>query len=141
MRIEFDESFALPIEEVFAYFRSPADWVRLYGFAGKARELPDGWTAVPLKRFPFPLVARVTERIENRRVAWIFRGFWKGSGAVDFAREGDRTRVRGFEEIAVRYLGPLSRPLEKLALERQFRFIWALGWRRLRKREATSEAR
>ena len=34
MRIDFDERFAIPLPEVERYFRTPADWVRLYGLAG-----------------------------------------------------------------------------------------------------------
>jgi len=46
--------------------------------------LGDGWYAVPLKRFPFPLVAKNTEQKANEHVSWIFRGFWRGRGAVHF---------------------------------------------------------
>ncbi len=31
MIIEFQEEFSLPVEDVYAYFRTPADWARLYG--------------------------------------------------------------------------------------------------------------
>jgi hypothetical protein len=44
--------------------------------------------------------------------------------------------VEGYEEISVRYLFFLSPLIERLFLERSFRSIWEIGWRRLRKREA-----
>ncbi len=132
MRIDFDESFALPLDEVESYFRTPADWVRLYGLAGEVEDRGEGWIAVPLAGFPFPLVARTTLHEPGQRVRWVFRGFWKGRGEVRFAKtDTGGTRVRGFEEIAVRPLGPLSGVIERLFLERRFRGIWALGWRRL----------
>lgn len=42
MIIQFNEQFALPIDEIFSYFRTPADWVRLYGKAGEVKDLGDG---------------------------------------------------------------------------------------------------
>ena len=59
MRIAFRETFCLPVEDAFGYFPTPHDWVRLFGFAGQVSDRGDGWYAVPLKRFPFPLVTRV----------------------------------------------------------------------------------
>lgn len=136
MRIDFDESFALPLDTVESYFRTPADWVRLYGLAGAVEHRGEGWIAVPLEGFPFPLVARTTLHEPGRRVSWVFRGFWKGRGEVRFERtDTGGTRVQGFEEISVQPLGPLSRLLERAFLERRFRGIWALGWRRLRRSE------
>ncbi len=135
MRIEFDEEFALSIEEVFDYFRTPADWVRLYGSAGRVEDRGDGWLAVPLQKFPFPLVAKVTEFEENRFVRWIFRGFWHGSCEVVFVDTPRGVAIRGYEDITPRGLGFLANPFEKLYLERNFRAIWELGWRRLRKAE------
>jgi len=135
MRIEFSERFALPVDEVFAFFATPADWGRLYGFVG-VRELDDGWYAVGLKGFPFPLVAKVTELRPDVLVRWSFRGFWRGEGEVRFTAETGAVRVEGFEEIGLRWLPLLSPVVERLFLEKRFRGIWALGWRRLRKREA-----
>lgn len=68
MRIEVDERFALPVEEVFGYFGTPADWGRLYGFVG-GRDLGDGRFAAGLAGFPFPLVAKNTapERCQPSR--------------------------------------------------------------------------
>jgi len=136
VRIEFDETFALPPDVIEAYFRTPADWVRLYGLAGEVEGRGDGWIAVPLAGFPFPLVARTVEHVPGERVRWVFRGFWKGEGEVCFRdTESGGCRVRGFEEIAVRPLGPVSRAVERLFLERRFRGIWSLGWRRLHRSE------
>ena len=133
MRIDFDENFALPIEEVFSYFRTPREWSRLYGLMGEVKDLGGGWYSVPLKSFPFPLVARNTAVEHHRLVRWTFRGFWQGVGEVAFSETGDGVRVAGYEEISVRYLGFLSPLVEKLLLEKRFRAIWRSGWRRLRK--------
>jgi hypothetical protein len=135
MRIEFHEQFNLPVEEVFAYFRTPADWVRLYGMFGAVEERGDGWQAVPLRGFPFPLVAKVTESDENRIVRWTFRSFWRGGGEVRFTVSPAGTTVDGYEEISVRWLGLVSPIVERLFLEHRFRGIWRHGWKRLRKLE------
>lgn len=136
MKLEFDHRFALPAEEVFSYFRTPRDWTRLFGLAGEVEETPDGWTRVPLHRFPFPLVARNVEVEPPHRARWVFRGFWRGEGAVRISQADGGVRVRGYEEIAVRWLGPLSWLVEKAYLEKGFRAVWEMGWRRLRKAEA-----
>lgn len=132
MLIEFTEFIPRPVEQVFPYFRSPADWVHLYGLAGRVEDRGNGWYAVPLQRFPFPLVARVTSLEPCRLVRWEFRGFWRGSGEVRFEARPGGVQVKGYEEIGARWLPGLSRLLEGLFMEREFRRIWALGWRRLR---------
>jgi hypothetical protein len=134
MRITFNERFALPIDEVFSYFVTPADWGRLYGFAG-VRDLGSGWFAVGLKGFPFPLVAKSTVVEENELVRWTFRGFWRGHGEIRFTSSPGSVLLEGYEDIAVRWLFFLSPLVERLLLESRFRAIWQLGWRRLRKRE------
>jgi hypothetical protein len=136
MIIRFKNEFALPVAEVYSYFRTPADWTRLYGLAGVVEDRGDGWFAVPLKRFPFPLVARNTEQEENKHVRWVFRGFWRGEGEVHLAESSQGVVVEGFEEISIRWLFFLSTIVERLFLERRFRTIWEIGWHRLRKREA-----
>jgi hypothetical protein len=136
MLIQFREAIALPIADLYPYFKSPRDWVRLYGFAGQVEDRGGGWYAVPLQRFPFPLVARITRDEPDRLVHWEFRGFWRGEGEVRFQREGNGTVVEGFERIAMRWLPLLSPVLESLFLERTFRGIWARGWRRLRAQAA-----
>jgi hypothetical protein len=134
MRIDFSERFALPVEEIFSYFISPADWGRLYGFVG-ARDLGSGWFAIGIKGFPFPLVAKTTALEPNRLVRWTFRGFWRGEGEVRFIPSQNSVLVEGYEEISVRYLSLLSPLVERLLLDSRFRAIWHLGWHRLRKRE------
>ena len=135
MTIRFREQFALPIGEVFGFFPTPADWVRLYGFGGAARPLGDGWHAVPLKGFPFPLVTKVVACQENEFVCWTFRGFWRGQAEVRFSERDGRVIVEGFEDISVRWLFGLSPLIERAFLERTFRKLWAIGWRRLREME------
>lgn len=135
MIIRFHETFALPPADVYAYFRSPADWVRLYGFAGRVEDRGDGWHAVPLKGFPFPLVARMTVVDAPRRAAWRFRGFWRGDGEVRLTEVPGGVVVEGHERIEVRWLGPFSPPFERAFLDEPFRRIWQLGWQRLRKHE------
>ncbi len=135
MVIRFRKEFALPSEQVFAYFKSPADWVGLFGFAGAPRDRGNGWWAVPLKRFPFPLVARNTQLEENRLARWEFRGFWRGTGEVRLTDTATGVLIEGFEQISVRWLGILSVLAEKLILERGFRGVWEFGWHRLRKIE------
>ena len=136
MIIRFKREFSLPVAEVYSYFRTPADWTRLYGLASDVHDRGDGWFAVPLKGFPFPLVAKNTEQQENELVRWVFRGFWRGRGEVRFTESTGGVVVEGFEEIAVRWLFFLSPVVERLFLERTFRAIWEIGWHRLRKREA-----
>jgi hypothetical protein len=139
MLIRFSERFALPVEEVFRYFASPAEWPRLYGFAG-ARDLGSGWFAVGIKKFPFSLVAKATLVEPNQRVRWVFRGFWRGSGEVRFTASSGSLLVEGYEDISVRWLSFLSPVAERFFLESRFRAIWQLGWRRLRKLEDAARA-
>jgi hypothetical protein len=139
MIVEFKERFRLPVAEVYSYFETPADWTRLYGLAGDTRDLGDGWFAVALQRFPFPLVARNTAQTPNEMVRWVFRGFWRGRGEVRFSETADGVLVEGFEEISVRWLFFLSPLVERLFLERSFRTIWGIGWHRLRKRHAAED--
>ncbi len=132
MRIEFSEFIPLPAPQVFSYFETPADWVRLYGLVGRVGDRGGGWYSVPLQRFPFPLVARTTEAVPCELVRWTFRGFWKGDGEVRIGARPSGVQVEGYETISVRWLPGFSWALEKLFMEREFRRIWALGWRRLR---------
>ena len=140
MIIRFQQEFSLPVEEVYSYFQTPADWSRLYGLAGNVKDLGGGWYAVPLKRFPFPLVARNTEQKANELVRWVFKGFWRGRGEVRFSGSPHGVAVEGYEEISVRWLFFLSPVIERLFLERGFRTIWEIGWHRLRKREAAKQS-
>ena len=135
MIIHFKQQFALPIDEIFSYFQTPADWTRLYGLAGEVKNLGEGWFAIPLKSFPFPLVAKNTIVEPAKRVHWKFRGFWRGEGEFTFEKSNDHVTIEGYEKISIRWLFFLSPIVEKLFLERQFQGIWELGWRRLRKAE------
>jgi hypothetical protein len=38
MIIRFNEQFNVPAAEVYSYFHTPADWTRLYGMAGGAKD-------------------------------------------------------------------------------------------------------
>lgn len=136
MLIEFAEEFDLPVDEVYPYFRTPRDWPRLYGSFGEVQDRGEGWYAVPLRGFPFPLVAKVTCDQPNEAVAWTFRGFWSGQGQVAFEPSERGVVVRGHERISLRYLPLLGRLLERLVLERRFRRVWESGWRRLRRQHA-----
>lgn len=140
MIIRFSKSFTLPIETVFGHFASPNGWVRLYGFGGQARVLDEGWYEVPLRRCPFPLIAQVTKREENALVCWMYRGFWKGEGAVYFSHGDGRTFVNGTETLSCRWLGAASRAVEWLVIDRTFAKTWELGWRRLQRPEALGDS-
>jgi hypothetical protein len=141
MIIRFKHEFSLPVEQVYTYFQTPADWVRLYGLAGEVKALDEGWYAVPLKNFPFPLIAKNTVQRPNEVVRWVFRGFWRGRGEVRFTECPVGVVVEGYEEIAVRWLFFFSPIIERLFLERSFRSTWEIGWHRLRKREADRGSR
>jgi len=131
--IQFEERLDLPVEDVYPFFKSPRDWPRLYGSFGDVEDRGDGWYAVPLKGFPFPLVARVTLDEPNRSVSWSFRGFWRGTGEVSFEPTEHGVIIRGYERISVRPAGFASPLLERHFLEKRFRRVWESGWRRLRR--------
>lgn len=135
MLIEFSEFIPLPAAQVYSYFQTPADWVRLYGSAGRVVDRGSGWYAVPLKGSPFPLVVKITDTEPPRLVRWQFRGFWRGRAEVRLADQPGGVQVDGYEEISARWLPGLSWLFERLFMEREFRRIWALGWRRLQKQD------
>jgi len=137
MRIEFREQFDLPLDEAFAYFPTPKDWVRLFGFAGEVVDKGGGWYAVPLQRFPMPLVVRVDELIQDRRVHWVFRGFWRGEGEVNFAPDAGGVTIVGFEDIRIPRMLGIGPWIERRYLKRPFERLWQSGWRRLRKQAAS----
>jgi len=131
--LRFKEQIQLPAAVVYSYFRSPEDWVRLYGAFGEVRDEGDGWRAVHLRRFPWPLVAKITEDVPDCQVKWKFRGFWQGEGEITLEPTSDGVVVEGYEQIrpaGLRFLAPLA---ERLFVEQRFRAIWSLGFRRLRK--------
>jgi hypothetical protein len=81
MLIEFDEEIDLPPERLYAYFRTPVDWARLFAAFGKVEARGDGWYAVSLRSFPFPLVAKITRAglLAKAKKHWerFLRGRWK----------------------------------------------------------------
>lgn len=135
MIIRFRHEYDLPLEDLYSHIKTPADWTRVFGFPGDATELGDGWFSVPLKNFPFPLVAKNIEQEDLKFVRWVFKGFWRGQGEVYFTQTDQGVRVEGYEEVSVRWLFFLSPIVEKLFLEQSFIKIWEIGWRRLRKLE------
>lgn len=140
MIVRFDETFKLPLEDLTALFKTPADWVQVFGFPGETKDLGDGWYSVSLKHFPFPLKARNIEEKDGQLVRWVFRGFWHGYGEVRFSETEAGVNVKVIEEVAVHYLFFLSPLFERLILKRNFRRIWEVGWYRLHKREASNGA-
>lgn len=77
MYLSFREEFDLPISIIFPYFKSPSEWAKLYGMVKPTKVLEDDWHAIPLKMFPFPLVAKNVEYHHEKNVRWIFGGFWR----------------------------------------------------------------
>ncbi len=133
MYLSFREEFNLPISTIFPYFKSPADWAKLYGVVKPTKNLADDWYSIPLKMFPFSLKARNVEFQANTKVRWIFGGFWRGVGEVNFSTKNNKTIVEGFEYITPHGLWILSSLFEKQFMEKQFEIIWNLGWKRIRK--------
>jgi len=135
MRLSFKHEFNLPLAELYSYARTPADWTRIFGFPGDPIDLGDGWFSLPLKNFPFPLVAKNVEQEELKFAKWVFKGFWRGHGEMCFTETDQGVLVEGYEEVSVRWLFFLSPIIEKLFLEKGFEKIWNIGWRKLRKRQ------
>ncbi len=140
MHFEFDEMIQLPPDVIYDYFKTPQDWVRLYGVAGEVKDRSDGWFAVPMRRSPFPLVARMTVTEPDTRAAWDLRGFWKGHGDIHLEAVGDSTRITGHETVNIPRMLGLGPLLEK-RIEPQFVAVWESGWKRLRRTARTNEAR
>ncbi|MEN8233746.1 MAG: SRPBCC family protein [Actinomycetota bacterium] len=132
MHLEFDETFDLPPAEIYDYFKTPQDWGRLYGAFGDVTDRGDGWFAVPMRRSPFPLVAKMTVTEPETEAAWDFKGFWKGHGEVHLEAIDGGTRVTGYETVTIPRLLGLGPLLEK-RLEPFLVAVWESGWRRLRK--------
>ena len=136
MLITFAEEFSLPVADVYAYFRTPRDWPRLYGSFGEVKDCGGGWFAVPIRGFPFPLVAKVTSDVPLESVRWSFKGFWAGEGHVSFLPIPGGVSIQGYERISPRPLLWLAPLVERLFLEERFRKVWETGWRRLRRQAA-----
>lgn len=136
MHLAFREEIGLKPADIYDFMRTPAGWTRLYGSFGKVTDRGDGWYAVPLRRWPFPLVARVVEDDPERRVVWEFGGFWRGIGEVNLEPTLRGTLVTGHETVYIPRLLGLGRVIERHVLEPAFRAIWESGWRRLRRMAA-----
>ena len=131
MRIEFNERVTADPATVYDYLRTPHNWTRLYGSFGDTSDRGDGWVAIPLRRFPFSLVARMTADRGPDFVAWELRGFFTGRAEVHIRPEGDGSLVSGYEEASIPSLFGLGPILERRFLEARFRRLWLGGWRRL----------
>jgi hypothetical protein len=132
MHLEFDETFSISPATAYDYFKSPHDWPRLFGAFGTITDRGNGWLAVPLRRSPFPLIARTTIDEPAVRVAWDLRGFWSGDGEVRFEALGDGTRITGHETVNLPRLLGLRVLVERWA-EPRFAAVWESGWRKLRR--------
>ena len=137
MRLEFDVATRLTPDEIYDFFRTPAEWPRLFPAFGAVSVGDDGWFKVAMHRSPFPLVAKNTADEPGQRVAWDLRGFWKGDGEVRFEATAAGTRVTGHEEINLPRLLGVGALLERWA-EPRFAAAWEGGWRRLRRMEPSS---
>ena len=135
MYLFFKEEFDLPISQVFPYFKTPADWAKLYGTVKPTKNFKNNWYAIPLKMCPFPLVARNVFFDDEVKVRWEFGGFWRGIGEVNFFTKNGKTVVEGYEYISPYGLWLLASFVEKHFMEKQFQNIWDLGWKRIRKNE------
>lgn len=133
MYLSFVEQFDLSARQIFRYFESPADWAKLYGSVRPTAVLNDGWYAVPLAKFPFPLKARNVECVPGKRVRWEFGGFWRGVGEVNLHETDGMTVVEGFEYITAHGLWMAAPLFESRFMKTEFERIWALGWHRIRK--------
>jgi hypothetical protein len=135
MYLHFREQFDLPIKKIFPYFESPSEWAKLYGVVKPTKILKDHWHAIPLKKFPFPLLAKNVEYHHEKSVRWIFGKFWRGVGEVNFYSKNNKAIVEGFEYITPHGVWLISSLLEKHFMEEEFTKIWNLGWKRIRKNE------
>ena len=139
MRVDFNETFPVPIEQAFSYFPTPHDWICLFGFAGNVADRGNGWYAIPMKRSPFPLISRVDIVVPNQRVHWIFGGIWHGEGDVNFSPAPNGTTIHGFEEIHIPHLLGTGPWLERRYLQRPFERLWESGWKKLRRASPARE--
>jgi hypothetical protein len=130
--LTFKEKFKVPANEVFSYFSSPKEWVRLFGTHKLPKDLGGGWYSVPLRYFPIPLVAKNVAVEKNKKVRWIFRGFWRGVGEVEFKSLSDGVSVEGFEYISPHGLWAAASLTERMFMDKEFHRIWNGGWKRIR---------
>jgi hypothetical protein len=138
MLIKFDEYFDVKPEIVYSYFKTPADWPRLFLAFGQAKLKDNDWYVVPFRNFPFPLITKITRNEPNKKVAWIFKGFWHGEVIIETKENG--VHVGGYEKISINRLSLFSPLIERLYLERRFNLIWLSGWRKLKEIEKEKQA-
>jgi hypothetical protein len=139
MYLTFREEFNLSASDVFSYFASPREWVRLFGGHKPAKELADGWCSVPLKHFPMPLVARNVITETDHKARWIFRGFWRGVGEIKLIPTAKGVIVEGFEYITPHGLWVAAPLVEKMLMQKEFERIWGLSWEQLHEAERHSD--
>jgi hypothetical protein len=135
MYLTFREEFSLQANEVFSYFASPKEWVRLFGSHKPAKKLTDDWYSIPLKNFPMPLVAKNVVTQADHKVRWIFRGFWRGVGEIEIKPAAKGVVIEGFEYITPHGLWAIAPFVEKTIMQKEFERIWTVSWKRLRKTE------
>jgi hypothetical protein len=143
MLIQFEQKFELPLEDVFSYFRYPGCWVKLYGEVAPTTLDGQGWYIIRLKKFPFPLKAKIVHFDEGRRVRWMFGGFWRGIADIEFrtgAPGQAGTKVVGYEYIIPFGFWGAEQLIGRLLMQKEFERIWELGWTRLHKLEIRSSA-
>lgn len=132
MHLDFDETFPITPAEAYRWCETPQNWPGLFGAFTKVTDRGDGWYAVWIRHTPLPLITKITVAIPHERVAWDFRGFWRGDGALRFAETPAGARITGHETITIPGPRLVAEPLER-SLEPGFAAVWESGWRRLRK--------
>ena len=133
MYIEFKEAFDLPVNVVYPYFKTPIDWMNLYGKVKGSKNLKNGWQKIPLKNFPAPLIEKIIKDVPEKEVRYKFGGFWRGIAEIRFYEREGQTIVEGYEYITAHGFWLLAPFVEKHFMEKEFKRIWELGWERLRK--------
>ncbi|MCC6796095.1 MAG: hypothetical protein IT366_13330 [Candidatus Hydrogenedentes bacterium] len=139
MRVDFNETFPVPLEQAFSYFPTPHDWVRIFAFDDRIIDRGNGWYTVGLKKFPISLVLRVDIVVPNERVHWIFGGIWRGEGDVNFSPAPNGTTIYGFEEVHIPHMLGIGPRLECRYLQRPFERLWESGWKKLRRANPARE--
>jgi hypothetical protein len=79
------------------------------------------------------LVAKIIESEENKKVKYIFGGFWRGIAEIHFIEKDGKTVISGYEYITAHGFWIFAPFAEKLFMKKEFERIWNLGWNRLRK--------
>jgi hypothetical protein len=133
VKVEFDLLTDLSLEEVYAFFRTPHDWPRLFTAFGHNTPEKNRWVKVPIARSPFALRARISTAVPHETVTWDLRGFWRGRGEIRLEPIPGGTRITGYEKVSPPRLLGWGGILERWAGPR-FAAIWESGWRQIRRR-------